>query len=271
MNDLENRMTDLLRDLKANHGVAGTKSEFEDEGASFEEAVLLKRIANRAGVDFTLKIGGCGALNDLYEAKKMEVYNIVSPMIESDYALKKFVRAVHTAYSVEEYDRLNLYINIETVNGYNNIDDIFKTQEMEEITGIILGRADMAGSIKLTREDVNSNEIFSMANSLAVRALKANKKFIIGGNVTSESLEFFKMLPIGYLSAFETRKIIFDAKKAFERSKEEVAQGILKALNFELLWLKNKRSRFGVMHGEDLLRQASLENLCSKHRDETYA
>ena len=66
MNNLEKRMVDVLKDLCENHCVGGIKAEFEAEGTRLEEALRLKEVVTKAGLDLTIKIGGCEALKDMY-------------------------------------------------------------------------------------------------------------------------------------------------------------------------------------------------------------
>ena len=98
MNLLEKKMVDSLIDLKENYNVLAIKAEFEAEGTSFEEAMRLKELTLKAGLDFSLKIGGCEAIKDMLEAKKIDINSLIAPMIESSYALKKFYRKRKTKY-----------------------------------------------------------------------------------------------------------------------------------------------------------------------------
>lgn len=250
-------MTRILEDLKENHHVVGVKAEFEAEGTRMEEALRLKEVITVAGLNLTIKIGGCEALKDMYEARTIGVNAIVAPMIESAYAMKKYIQATELAFPEEERDDIAYYINIETITAYNNFDEILSIEEAKKLTGIVLGRVDMTGSMGMTRESINSEEIFKIANDIALKIKKYNKKFVIGGGVSAHSLPFFRRLPEGSLCKFETRKVIFDAQKAL--SDENAEKGILKAVGFELMWLKNKRDFYGMIHNEDSNRIAMLE------------
>ena len=73
MNLLERKMVDVLLDLKENHHVAGIKAEFEAEGTRLEEALRLKEVVTRAGLDLTIKVGGCEAIKDMYDARTIGV------------------------------------------------------------------------------------------------------------------------------------------------------------------------------------------------------
>src|SRR3989338_6075428 len=99
MNILERKMVAALQDLKENHHVVGVKAEFEAEGTRLEEAMRLKEVVTRAGLDLTIKIGGCEAIKDMYEARVIGVSRIVAPMVESAYALKKYLAATKLVWT----------------------------------------------------------------------------------------------------------------------------------------------------------------------------
>ena len=257
MNLLERKMLDTLKDLKENHHVIGIKAEFEAEGTRMEEALRLKEVITKAGLDLFIKIGGCEAIKDMFDARTIGVKGIVGPMIETDYAMTKYIKATHFVFPEEERAEMELLINVETKVGMEHVDAMMARPEFSEITGIVLGRVDMTGSMGLTREDINSPAIFDIANTLCQKMQKAGKKMIIGGGVSSHSLPFFKRLPAGALTKFETRKIIFDAQKALQDPNAD--KGILKAVGFELMWLKNKRDFYGMIFKEDAARIVMLE------------
>jgi hypothetical protein len=250
-------MLDTLKDLKENHHVVGIKAEFEAEGTRMEEALRLKEVVTKAGLDLFIKIGGCEAIKDMFDARTIGVKGIVGPMIETDYAMTKYIKATHFVFPEEERKEIEFLINVETKTGMNHVDAMIARPEFQEITGIVLGRVDMTGSMGLTREDINSEPIFEIAKVLCEKIQKVGKKMVIGGGVSSHSLPFFKRLPAGALTKFETRKIIFDAQAALQDPNTD--KGILKAVGFELMWLKNKRDFYGMIFKEDAARITMLE------------
>src|ERR1035437_6540132 len=122
MNNLEKKMVKALIDLRENHNVIGVKAEFEAEGTRMEEAFRLKEVITRAGLDLTIKIGGCEAIKDMYEERVIGVSRIVAPMIETPYALKKYLTATKLVFPADEYEEVEFLINIETIDGYNNLE-----------------------------------------------------------------------------------------------------------------------------------------------------
>jgi 4-hydroxy-2-oxoheptanedioate aldolase len=256
MNNLEHKMVDALIDLKENHCVSGIKAEFEAEGTRLEEALRLKEVVAKAELDFTIKIGGCEAIRDMYECRTIGVQRIVAPMIESAYALKKFILASQMAFPKDELEDINLVVNIETIQGINNFDQMVLLPESKYLSGIVMGRVDLTGSMGLTREDINCPEVFQKTKELFIKSKKYNFENAIGGGVSAHSLPFFKELPEGMLDRYETRKVIFDCPGALGKDADK---GILKAVGFELLWLKNKRDYYNIIATEDELRIEMLE------------
>ena len=259
MNLLEKRMVDTLKDLTENHGVVGVKAEFEAEGTRLEEALRLKEVITRAGLDLTIKIGGCEAIKDMYDARTIGVNTIVAPMIETAYAMKKYVKATEFVFPPEEHEEIKFLINIETITGFANLDAIINTEEFKKINGVVYGRVDMTGSMGMSREEINSEKILDIAKVISVKMQKVNKDMVVGGGVSAHSLPFFKQMP--YISRYETRKIIFDAQKTLEDKNPE--NGILKAVGFELMWLKNKREFYGMIIKED---EERLKLLASRYK-----
>ncbi|MBP1751442.1 MAG: 2,4-dihydroxyhept-2-ene,7-dioic acid aldolase [Geobacteraceae bacterium] len=261
MNDLEMRMIDALIDLRENYHVIGVKAEFEAEGTRLEEAMRLKEVVSKAGLDLTVKVGGCEAILDMYQARVIGVTHIVGPMVETPYALKKYLGAVKLAFPAEERNQVKFLINLETIDAYRNFDRMLELEEIHDLDGIVLGRVDLTGSIGKTREYVNSPEILGIARDIFSKAKSRNMECVVGGGVSKETVPFIKQLPEGYVDRYETRKIIFKCPDALNNDYEK---GILKAVGFELMWLKNKRDYYQMIFEEDMHRIQMLENRYDK-------
>lgn len=267
MNLLEKKIISTLKNLKESHYVKAVKAEFEAEGTRFEEAVRLREIAASAGLDITIKVGGCEAIKELYEAKGIGAAVIVAPMIETVYAMKKYISAINTVFPDEEKNKIKFLINIETITGFNNFIEITSSEEFSQLSGIVFGRTDMIGSMGLKKEEINSEQIYNIAKTMSERMMLLNKDFYAGGSVTASSLPFFKKLP--YLSVLETRKILFDAPKVLNDLNAN--KSLLKAIEFELMWLQYKSKLYGEIFKEDEARYMvlesrykDLEKVCSK-------
>ena len=67
------KLTEILKKGKQEYGFIGIKAEFEAEGTRMEEMVNLSQIVRKSGLNFGVKIGGCEAISDLYNAKLLDV------------------------------------------------------------------------------------------------------------------------------------------------------------------------------------------------------
>lgn len=257
MNTVEREMVSVLKDLRENHHVIGVKAEFEAEGTRLEEAMRLKEIISEAGLGLTLKIGGCEAVRDMYEARVLGVSRIVAPMVESPFALIKFLQASKLAFPEDERDQIDFAVNIETVSAHKCFDEMLKVLGIDGLDGIVVGRVDLSFSLGLGRDAINSPEVYEITQDIVAKAKKRGLETALGGGVSVHSLPFMRKLPPGHLDRFETRKVIFGCPGALVDSNAE--KGILKAVYFELLWLKNKRDFYGMIYAEDASRIEMLE------------
>lgn len=261
MNLQEIKMMDLLRDLKENHHVVGIKTEFEAEGTRLEEALRLKEILTKAGLDLTIKIGGCEALKDMYDARSIGVNRIVAPIIETPYALQKFLACAQKAFPSVEGNKVDFLINIETKTAVENFDEMLLLPTIQELTGIVIGRVDLVGSLGLPRDSVDSEQIANICKQLLDKAkLVRPLECVIGGGVNLETLPFFDQLATNKLEKFETRKVIFDAQQLLTAT--DRTNALAKAVQFELLWLKNKRHFYEIIYKED---ESRIEFLQSRY------
>ena len=79
----------------------------------------------------------------------------------------------------------------------------------------------------------------------------------VGGAISADSLPFLRRLSDGVMiDRYETRKICFSCPDAL---KDGAEKGIAKAVEFELLWLQNKRSYYKTIAEEDEKRIIMLE------------
>lgn len=255
MNLMERKMVDCLKDLRDNHSVIGVKMEFEAEGTRIEEAMRLKEVSMAAGLTLTTKVGGCEAVKDMFDAGALGTRYLVGPMVESAYALKKFIQATRIAFPHDLHSEMDFYINLETITAIKNFDEMLATPEAGELDGIVLGRVDLTGSMNLDRNSVNSKEVLDICLSMANKAKAKGKKVIVGGAVSVHSMPFFQAFPKDHLDKFETRKIVFGCPGALKNTEA----AFLKAVEFELMWLKNKKNFYGAIYSEDDSRLKMME------------
>jgi len=255
MNLLEKRMVELLLELKEKYNVSGVKAEFEAEGTRMEEAMRLKEVSLKADLGLNIKIGGCEAIKDMFDAISLGVDRIIAPMVETPYALKKYLDAANIAFDSELTGEVEFLINIETYTSFENFEEMLKLPNIKSLDGVVIGRGDLAGSIGMTRDDINTKEVLDISLKVAEKAKEAGLSVVVGGGVSFDSVAFFKNFPAGHIDRFETRKVVFSCPEAINNPEA----AFLKAVEFEILWLKNKRNYYGVIHKESDTRLEVME------------
>lgn len=257
MNEREAKMVHLLEQGRDNYGVVSVKAEFEAEGTRPDELLRLVDIAARVGLPLTLKIGGCEAMLDLMQARQFGASFIVAPMIESTYALSKYVSAKDVVFDPNERATIQFLFNVETVTGESISHELVQLAASgAALNGVVFGRSDFVGSLGLPGHAVNDSEITSRVETVAQQCRDASLDIVVGGGVSIDSLPALRRLRATHLTRFETRKVVFSASALDAR---DVEQGLLNAVHFELLWLLNKSEYYGRIHREDERRIRALE------------
>ncbi|MGD0236632.1 MAG: aldolase/citrate lyase family protein [Syntrophorhabdales bacterium] len=256
MNLTEKKMVDLLKQLKQEYAVVGVKAEFEAEGTRTEELMRLKEICLASQVSLTLKIGGCEAVRDMYDARSIGVNHMVAPMVETPFSLKKYLKAVNLAFPKDEQEKVEFLINVETMLATQMFPEMLKIPEIGKLDGIVLGRVDLVGSMGLDRKACNSERVFNITKEVLELAKTKNMTCVVGGAIAVDALPFLRELPKGCLDRYETRKVCFSCPDALGKKADK---GIETAVGFELLWLKNKRDYYASISSEDEQRIAMLE------------
>lgn len=254
MNPTERRMLDMLKNGRDNFGVVAIKAEFEAEGTRPDELLRLLELTCRADLKLALKIGGCEAVSDLHASKLYGANYIIAPMVETPYALTKFIEAKDKVYGQGSADTDFLF-NLETETTLANLDDMLPMAKAG-VDGVVFGRVDFTLSRGLARGQINDRQITDAVLKAAHACADHDLELVVGGSVAVEAIAALREIRKVRLDRFETRKVIFDGA-AVEAANFEA--GIANAVSFELAWLKNKRDYYQTIANEDLARIRMIE------------
>ena len=255
MNVLEKEMLDVLKSLKDEYGAFQIKAEFEAEGSRIDEVMRLKELITVARLPLILKTGGVEAITDMYNALLIGVSGMIAPMAETPYAVSKFLDAIEKFMPPDNREDIEFAINIETITAIEKLDAILALPKIKYLQGITVGRGDLVQSLEYHRSEVDRKEILDLSKMVLTKSKEKGLKTAIGGSITTKSIDFIKdLVQRDLLDKYETRKVVFRSE-AIHLAEE----GIIKALEFELLWLKSKRRYYHRVKNEDEARIGALE------------
>ena len=235
---MKNNFKKLLEKLKTIKalGVIGIKTSFEDEGVIFEDVFTIKRMTSLSGLDTFVKIGGCEALTDINNCSNIGIDNIIAPMVETKFALSKFIK------SVKNKSNTKFYFVCETKTALSNLTEMLDSDKDKVLSGIIVGRSDLTSSFSMEKQEVDSDFICREVEIALQKAKNKNLETTLGGNISKKSVEFIKkMYNKNLLDKIETRNVVISLKDSNINDLENI---IKKALVFETEWMNYKASKY---------------------------
>lgn len=242
-----------LKQLKK-QGCIAVKVSFEDEGALLNEIMTMRYITAQSGLKLSVKIGGCEAKRDIMDCNDLCADTIVSPMIESGFAITKFIKSADICKYTGSKG-----VNIETIQGYENRKEILESRGLDFIT---FGRVDFVSSIGKNRDIVEDEHICNMVRTVFQEAREKNLKCYLGGAIGVNTKKIISELKEeNLIDYFETRYIIFNALILDMDNYEKL---IFEANSFELEWMNYIKSRYEIHANKDSARIDMIKSRLNK-------
>ncbi len=221
------QLTQTLHELKQEHGLLSLKAGTEWEDMDCSEISHLYSLGENE-LPILVKIGGPEAKSDLRRLRDIGVNGILGPMIESEYALEKFVETVQQVYDGSHINPL-LAINIETIQGYKQLDTLMKNPAFAAIDTVVIGRLDLSLSMHI--KDVDHPEVSHVTKDLATRLREAGKNVSVGGFVNPSSVASLHETGVNQVNTIHT---LFDLNKI-----GDAAAAMWKAIEFEIAYYRS--------------------------------
>ena len=227
-----------LTKLKEKHGAVALKASFEDEGVSDSDLDDLILLSGESGLDVYVKIGGCEANRDIEKCLRLGIQGIVAPMVESPFAVSKFLDSVQSRSDLLGVPTPKCFVNLETIDACKRSEEIIKKHH-KRLSGIVVGRSDLSKSMGLQKKNVNDKSVIQVAE-IAFRAARTyGLQTKMGGTVSQNSVSVItKLFQDKLLDKFETRAVVFSIK-----DNNNILNSVKKALEYEQMLLK-KRHHF---------------------------
>lgn len=159
--------------------IVAIKGEFEAEGLSRDCIAAEAMFAARNGLPYLVKIGGCEAKSDVRFLMRLGVQRIVAPMIESAFAMRKYMEMV------PEGAFEHLGVTIETIDAVERIEAILDAgTRLSEVT---VGRTDLTASFG--GKGVDHDETIAMVKVVARAAARRGLKTTMGGSIGAGTVQ----------------------------------------------------------------------------------
>ncbi len=234
----DKKIKQSITDLKKEHGAYALKASFEDEGVTDSDLNDLILLSGDTGLQVYVKIGGCEANRDIEKCLRLGISGIVAPMVESPFAVSKFISSVKSKCELLSIPEPKKFVNLETIDACSRSAEIL-SEYHNELDGIVVGRSDLSKSMGLEKKNVNDKKVIDVVRSTLRNAKKYKLQTKMGGTVSSESVSVIESLFLdGLLDRFETRAVVFTISET-----HDILNSVKAALGYEQMLLQ-KRHHF---------------------------
>lgn len=203
------------------------KGELEAEGLSKIELAGELVFSLRNGLDYLVKFSGSEAISDLNYLQRIGVLKVVCPMIESPFAMEKYMNAI-TGRGFQD-----IGVTIETKTACGNLKEILEMGE--HLTEVTIGRSDLSSSMGIS--NVEDHKIINIVELVAEESKKQGLDVTMGGGVSLKTINTLQKNQklFDLIDCVETRKSVIDKEVFMD------PDALKNAINLEMTLLENRR------------------------------
>ena len=237
----DKKITRSIISLKQKHGAYALKASFEDEGVTDNDLNDLILLSGNTGLQVYVKIGGCEANRDIDTFLRLGISGLVAPMVESPFAVSKFISSVKSKCELLSIAEPKKFVNLETISACNRSEEILDLYH-KELDGIVVGRSDLSKSMGLEKKNVNDKKVIDVVRKTLKNAKKHGLQTKMGGTISAESVDAINGLFLdGLLDRFETRAVVFTISDS-----KNILESVKAALAYEQMLLKKRHHLHNV-------------------------
>lgn len=240
-------LAERVRQLSATASIEYWKLGTEEEGLDFSEIAFVAETLSD-GLPVFVKIGGPCARADMRQAAGVGARGLLAPMIESAFALRRFVEGSEDVLGAAAFAPGPGYvrrgINLETGTAYAVLDALLAEPAAARLDFFNVGRSDLASSLGVRVESAHMTDV---VRDIGRRVRATGRPIFVGGAVTSATLA--PLFAVQAIDGFQTRFLAFRCEGV-----RHVDETVRLALEVEVALLHVLAERFPARADEHLRR-----------------
>jgi hypothetical protein len=218
--------------LCAQHGLISLKAGTEWEDMDYQEIQWLYELGEKQ-LPILVKVAGPEAKVDLRHLQAIGVTGLLGPMIESNYAMEKFVDIAQAHYKNATQTPM-LAVNLETIHAHDQLDTLINSPAFKSIELVVIGRLDL--SLSMGINGVDDPKVLEVTQNIVNKVRAAGKPVSIGGFVNPATAATIRdTFDVNYLNTIHT---LFDLSKI-----NDVATAIWRGIEFEIAFYEYLKMR----------------------------
>ncbi|MCI5126952.1 MAG: hypothetical protein D3907_00295 [Candidatus Electrothrix sp. AUS3] len=226
------QLKEQVQILRNQHGLRSLKAGTEWEDMDYQEIQWLYELGEQQ-LPILVKVAGPEAKVDLRNLKEIGVTGLLGPMIESTYAMEKFISIAQESYK-DSANPLMLAINLETIHAHDQLDTLISSPAFDAVELVVIGRLDL--SLSMGIDDVDDPRVLEVTQNMIDTVRAAGKTVSIGGFVNPASAESIReSFNANYLNTIHT---LFDLSQI-----DNVTDAVWKGIEFEIAFYEYLKMR----------------------------